>query len=74
MPDQPFDAWKEELRKDCEARGTLNGYEAMGDQVLKLLWESGIAPNVDAIAGNRTTTETNRIGMISGGVDVGRDY
>ncbi len=49
MPDQSFDAWKEELRQDGQARGTLKGYDAMGEEVLKVLWESGVSPKVDAI-------------------------
>lgn len=45
----PFDVWKLQLRQDCERRDKVRAFNAMGDYVLKLLWERGLDPTVQAI-------------------------
>lgn len=45
----PFDEWKTLLRKDCERQDHLRAFDALGDSVLHLLWESGIDPSCQAI-------------------------
>jgi len=44
-----FVAWKQSLRKDCEHLDKLRPFEALPDSVLKLLWESGVEPNVKGL-------------------------
>ncbi len=43
--------WKIQLRKDCELQGKLLAFDAMGDCVLELLWESGLDPNAKVANG-----------------------
>lgn len=45
----PFDSWKLHLRKDCELQDKLPAFNALGDDVLRLLWETGIEPSVIGI-------------------------
>lgn len=47
-----YEVWKFELRKDCEQRGKLRAFDGLGEYALKLLWEDGIDPSVEAIVGN----------------------
>jgi len=44
-----FDVWKLQLLHDCEVTDKLPSFEAMGDYVLRFLWERGVAPTVQAI-------------------------
>ena len=44
-----FRVWKRQFRKDCELHEKLNAYVVLGDSVLRLLWESGVAPTVRAV-------------------------
>lgn len=44
-----FNAWKLILRLDCARRDKTEAFDALTDPVLKLLWESGIDPTVQAI-------------------------
>ncbi|MGE5110533.1 MAG: hypothetical protein ACM3JB_06740 [Acidobacteriaceae bacterium] len=44
-----FDVWKERLREDCARQDKLLAFNALGDFVLRVLWERGIAPNVEDI-------------------------
>jgi hypothetical protein len=45
----PFAVWKERLRQDCERLNQLGAFNALGDERLKLLWESGTPPSVQDI-------------------------
>ena len=47
-----FEAWKEYLCRDCISNEKLEAYNCLGDFILKLLYESGIAPTVEAITQN----------------------
>ncbi|HEV2402421.1 MAG TPA: hypothetical protein VGS27_36160 [Candidatus Sulfotelmatobacter sp.] len=47
-----FELWKEQLRKDCQIHDKLAAFDAMGEYVLHLLWESGIEPSVQSIVAN----------------------
>lgn len=47
-----YDAWKLQLREDCEVRGKLAAFDSLGEYALKLLWENGLDPTVAAIVGD----------------------
>jgi len=49
-----FNTWKLRLRKDCEVQDKLVAFEALGDFVLRLLWENGVEPSVAGIMGTRS--------------------
>lgn len=53
MPEQNdtanFKDWKQQLRLDCEAHGKLSAYEALGEPILRLLWENGLEPTVQGV-------------------------
>src|SRR5215472_17761514 len=42
----PFDFWKLCLREDCVRWDKLLDFEVLGDECLRLLWESGALPCV----------------------------
>ena len=44
-----FDVWKQRFRHDCQRCDKLYAFDAFGDPVLQLLWESGLEPSVRAI-------------------------
>lgn len=47
-----YEAWKVQLRKDCEAEDKLLAFYSLGEYELKLLWGNGHPPTVQAIAGS----------------------
>jgi hypothetical protein len=53
----PFEVWKVYLRKDCEGRDKLRELDGLGEYVLRLLWERGLDPTVQAIVDDGTTSE-----------------
>ena len=53
-PTLSLDIWKMRLREDCERQGKLSEFSNLGDFVLKLLWETGLDPTVQAIADSGT--------------------
>ena len=48
-PLPPFDVWKQQLRKDCERQDKLRAFEGMGEYGLKMFWEFGVDPTLQAI-------------------------
>lgn len=50
----PFEVWKGFLRKDCEACAKLREFEALGEDVLRFLWEQELDPTVKAIVNDGT--------------------
>lgn len=48
-PALPFELWRERLRADCVARDRMVAFNAMGDYVLRVLWNSGLEPTCEAI-------------------------
>lgn len=44
-----FDPWKLALRRDCERLDKVRAFDSLTDPILKLLWESGLDPTVQAI-------------------------
>ena len=44
-----FQVWKELFRTSCVGQGKLLAFEAMGENVLRSLWRSGLDPNVSAV-------------------------
>jgi hypothetical protein len=55
-PSLAYDLWKVQLRKDCEVRGKLLAFDGLGEYTLRLLWEDGIDPSVEAIVGSAAKT------------------
>lgn len=51
-PSLAYELWKVQLRKDCEKEEKLLAFYSIGDYTLKMLWESGLAPTVQAIGGS----------------------
>jgi hypothetical protein len=47
-----FEVWKNILWKDCAKHDKLEAFNGLGDYVLQVLYDSGIAPSVEAIADN----------------------
>ena len=45
----PFDIWKVFLHEDCVREEKLYAFDALGDECLRLLWESGTLPSVQGI-------------------------
>lgn len=50
-----FEVWKDHLCRDCITNEKLEAFNCLGDFILKLLYESGVAPTVDAIAKDKDT-------------------
>jgi hypothetical protein len=44
-----FAVWKRQLREDCARTGKLLAFDGFGDFVLKMFWERGLEPTVQAI-------------------------
>jgi len=44
-----FEAWKALLRIDCIALGKLQAFDGIGEVVLRILYENGVDPAVEAI-------------------------
>lgn len=53
----PFETWKGYLRKDCEGRNQLQEFDGLGEYVLRLLWERGLDPTVQAIVDDGESTD-----------------
>jgi hypothetical protein len=49
-PQLNFDSWKAQFSTDCERQGKLFAYNSMGEYCLRLLWELGLEPSVEAIS------------------------
>lgn len=45
----PFEAWRLQLRKDCELQDKLVAFQALGDCVLEILWRRGLEPSVKGL-------------------------
>lgn len=44
-----FDVWRAQLLQDCERLDKLSNFAQLGDEVLRLLWNDGVAPSVQSI-------------------------
>jgi len=51
-----FEDWKKRLRDDCARCERLWAFEALGDECLILLWETGTEPSVDGVIDGGKTT------------------
>ena len=51
MTSQPiaFEIWKARLRQDCEREDKLVAYNSLGEDCLRILWESGTEPSVQGV-------------------------
>lgn len=46
---ETFEAWKTLLRSDCLARGKVQAFDGIGDVILRILYENGVDPTVEAV-------------------------
>ena len=44
-----FEAWKALLRNDCIALGKIEAFDRVGEVFLRILYENGVDPTVEAI-------------------------
>jgi len=44
-----FEAWKALLRIDCIALGKNQAFDRVGEVVLRILYENGVDPTVEAV-------------------------
>jgi hypothetical protein len=44
-----FEDWKVRLHSDCQLMDKVLGYNNLGEECLKLLWEAGTEPSVEGI-------------------------
>lgn len=44
-----YEAWKVQLRKDCETEDKLVAFDSLGEYMLELLWGKRLAPTARAI-------------------------
>ena len=45
----PFELWKQRLRDDCARCDRLWGFDALGEECLRVLWQAGTDPSVDGL-------------------------
>ena len=48
-PDLSFETWKSRLQQDCQHWDKMLAYNTLGEDCLRLLWETGIEPSVQGI-------------------------
>jgi len=48
-----FQTWKKRLRNDCIAVNKGSEFDGFGESVLKILYENGLDPTVEAIIKSR---------------------
>ena len=46
---QTYEVWKELLRIDCIRLGKVETFNALGENPLRILYENGLDPTVEAI-------------------------
>lgn len=58
MPQLSFEQWKYCLLDECRKSGKMMAFNAIGDYVLRVLWESNLEPTVEAITsdGDRSSS------------------
>ena len=44
-----YEAWKLRLEEDCERQDKLLAYSSLGEECLRVLWDIGTEPSVQAI-------------------------
>lgn len=44
-----FEVWKKSLWEDCVRQNRVLAFTTLGDECLRLLWEDGTEPSVQAI-------------------------
>ena len=55
-----FELWRSVLRADCEKKGKLTAFQAIGDSALRLFWERGTEPSVEGILNDTNKSVPNR--------------
>jgi len=70
----PFEFWKVCLRKDCQDHHQLREFDSLDESVLRLLWQQGLKPSVQAIVDDGENVDkpfyTNRVREQSADVPV----
>lgn len=51
-PSLTYEAWKLQLRENCAIEDKLLAFQSLGEYALKMLWQRGLAPSVQAITGS----------------------
>ena len=56
-----FEKWRNDFLADAREQGLLHNAEQLGDFALRLFWEQGIPPTVEAVvaSGNHTPRPSN---------------
>lgn len=44
-----FNTWTNLLRNDCAARDKTREFDSLGERILRILYENGLDPTVEAI-------------------------
>lgn len=55
-----FEVWKTLLRNDCIAADKLKVFDCLGENILRILYENGLEPTVEAISKNGLNGATER--------------
>lgn len=55
-----FKDWKDGLRRDCELEDKLLAFNKLPDYALKVFWERGVKPTVQALIEDTEEPETSR--------------
>lgn len=55
----PFNAWKQRLRDDCARCDRLWGFNALGDECLRVLWQAGTEPSVQGVLDDGENRDTD---------------
>jgi hypothetical protein len=53
-PNLTFDTWKCLLQKDCEQNQKLQAFNSLGPNTLRIFWERGVDPTVEALIADGT--------------------
>jgi hypothetical protein len=55
-----FDTWTKRLRNDCAARGKIREFDGLGPRILRILYENGLDPTVEAIVKDGMNGKANQ--------------
>lgn len=55
----PFNVWKQRLRDDCARCDRLWGFNALGDECLRVLWQAGTEPSVQGVIDDGKNRDTD---------------
>lgn len=55
-----FDTWTKRLRSDCAAQGKSREFDGLGKRILRILYENGLDPTVEAIVKDGINGKANK--------------